>query len=133
MVGTILKSAFLTVATLFGGLLLGLVAGDLVFRLIPGSSIDNVKLGHALIAAAPALAGFLAGGAAWGVAMGRVAGVSRTRRMAVAGMVGFGPITIFLAAGPALVRTPSAVAYGLAGWHFLCSGRWVSPPGLPSC
>jgi len=108
MATTILKGAFLTVATLFGGLLLGLLAGDLAFRLIPGSSINNVKLGHALIAAAPALAGFLAGGAAWGVAMGRLAGVARTRRMAVAGMVGFGPSTIFLATGlglaePALV------------------------------
>lgn len=108
MARTILKSAFLTVATLFGGLLLGLAAGDLVFRLIPGSSINNVQLGHALIAAAPALAGFLAGGAGWGVAMGRMAGVGRARRMAVAGMLGFGPITILLAAGlglaePALV------------------------------
>lgn len=101
MKNPILKGAFLTILTLFGGLLIGLVAGDIVFRLIPGSSINNVKLGHAAIAAIPALAGFLAGGAAWGVQMGRLAGASdtRTRRMAVAGMVGFGPITIILAAG----------------------------------
>lgn len=99
MKNPILKGAFLTILTLFGGLLIGLVAGDIVFRLIPGSSINNVKLGHAAIAAIPALAGFLAGGAAWGGQMGRLAGASDTRRMAVAGMVGFGPITIILAAG----------------------------------
>jgi hypothetical protein len=52
-----LQGAFLTVLTLFGGLLTGLVAGDVVFRLIPGSSVENVKLGHAVIAAIPALAG----------------------------------------------------------------------------
>jgi hypothetical protein len=92
-----LRSAGLTVITLFGGLLIGLLAGDLVFRLIPGSSVDDVRLGHAAIAAVPALAGFLAGGAAWGVQMGRLAGAPDRRRMAVAGMLGFGPIAIFLA------------------------------------
>lgn len=95
---TAIKGAFLTVAMLFGGLLIGLIAGDLVFRLIPGSSVTDVKLGHALLAAVPALAGFVAGGAAWGVAMGRLAGSAQTRRLAVAGMAGFGPITIALAA-----------------------------------
>lgn len=112
------QGAFLTVLTLFGGLLLGLVVGDLVFRLIPGSSINNVRLGHALIAAAPALAGFLAGGAAWGVAMGRLAGVGRTRRMAVAGMLGFGPITILLAAGLGLAEPVLVAAFaGTAPIH----------------
>jgi len=96
---TAVQGAFFTILTLFGGLLIGLVAGDFVFRLIPGSSIDNVKLGHAAIAAVPALVGFFAGGAAWGVQMGRLAGVSDTRRMAAVGMLGFGPITIILAAG----------------------------------
>lgn len=101
---SIVKSAFLTVATLFGGLLLGFVAGDLVFRLLPGNTINNVKLGHVLIAAIPALAGFVAGGAAWGVLMGRLAGVFDTRRMAIAGMIGFGPITLVLAAGLGLAE-----------------------------
>jgi hypothetical protein len=96
---TAVQGALITVLTLFGGLLIGLVAGDIVFRLIPGSSVSDVKLGHAAIAAIPALAGFLAGGAAWGVQMGRLADVSDTRRMAIAGMIGFGPITIILAAG----------------------------------
>lgn len=92
------KGALLTVATLFGGLLIGLLVGDLVFRLIPGSSVENVKVGHAAIAAVPALAGFLLGSAAWGIRMGHLAGSAESRRMACAGMVGFAPITILLAA-----------------------------------
>lgn len=96
---TAVRGAFFTILTLFGGLLIGLVAGDVVFRLIPGSSIDNVKLGHAAIAAIPALGGFLAGGAVWGVQMGRLAGAAGARRMAVAGMLGFAPITLILALG----------------------------------
>lgn len=107
---TVLKSAWLTVLTLFGGLAAGLMAGSLVFELIPGSSVEEVQLGHAAIAAIPAVAGFLAGGAAWGVAMGRLAGASDTRRMGLAGLLGFGPISIALAltlglAEPALVAS----------------------------
>jgi hypothetical protein len=92
-----LAGASRTVATLFGGLLGGIVLGDLTFRLIPGSSVDDVRLGHAAIAAIPALAGFLAAGAAWGMQMSKIAGVTPSRRMALAGMLGFGPVTIFLA------------------------------------
>jgi len=92
-----LRSAVLTLLTLFGGLLLGLLAGDITFRLIPGSSIDNVKLGHAAVAAVPALVGFLAGGAFWGIQMGSLVGSFDKRRMALAGMLGFGPVSIFLA------------------------------------
>lgn len=96
---TAIQGAMLTILILFGGLFISLFTGDLVFRLIPGSSVENVKVGHAAIAAVPALAGLLAGGAAWGVYMGRLADASDARRMAVAGMVGFAPITIILAVG----------------------------------
>ena len=41
---TALRGGFLTLLTLFGGLLIGLVAGDITFRLIPGSSVENVKV-----------------------------------------------------------------------------------------
>jgi hypothetical protein len=105
-----LRGAFLTVLTLFGGLVVGLAAGDLVFHLIPGSSLEDVKLGHAAIAAVPALVGFLMGGAAWGVQMGRLAGNTETRRLSAAGMLGFGPITIVLAAGLGLAE-PAIVGY----------------------
>ena len=52
--------------TLFGGLLIGLAAGDIIFHLIPGSSVENVNLGHAAIAVIPALIGILAGSAVMG-------------------------------------------------------------------
>jgi len=78
------RGALLTLLTLFGGLLIGLIAGDITFRLIPGSSINDVKLGHAAIAAVPALIGFLAGGAAWGILMGRLAGNNDRYRMGLA-------------------------------------------------
>jgi hypothetical protein len=96
---TIARGALLTVGTLFGGLIAGLLAGSIVFHLIPGSSVENVRIGHAAIAAIPALAGFLLGGAAWGTQMGRLAGAEDTRRLAVAGLLGFGPVTILLALG----------------------------------
>lgn len=105
-----LQGAGLTVLTLFGGLLVGLLAGDITFRLIPGSSIQNVKLGHAAIAAIPALLGFLVGGAIWGVQMGRLAGSVETRRLFWAGMLGFGPASILLAAGLGMAE-PTIVEY----------------------
>ena len=105
-----LRGALLTLLTLFGGLLAGLVVGDLVFHLIPGSSIQDVKLGHVAIAALPALLGFLAGGAAWGVQMGRLAGNTETRRLSLAGMLGFAPVTILLAIGLGLLE-PAIVGY----------------------
>lgn len=93
------KGAWITVLTLFGGLLIGLLVGDVVFKLIPGSSVEDVKIGHAAIAAVPALLGFLGGGALWGKQIGRLAGATNGRRMAKAGMLGFAPITIVLAVG----------------------------------
>jgi hypothetical protein len=101
---SVLRGALLTVLSLFGGLFIGLVAGDIVFQLIPGSSVTDVKLGHAAIAAIPALGGFLAGGALWGVQMGRIPRAGHLPRMAWAGMLGFGPITIALAIGLGLAE-----------------------------
>jgi hypothetical protein len=100
----VLQGSLATAGSLLGGLLIGFALGDVVFRLIPGSSIDNVNLGHVAIAAVPALGGCLGGGAAWGLFMGHLAGASGSRRMAVAGMLGFGPITIALALGLGLAE-----------------------------
>lgn len=108
----IIRSALLTIATLFGGLLGGLVVGDIVFKMLPGSSVDDPAIGHMALAAFPALAGFLAGGAAWGVAMGRLAGAAETRRMAWAGLLGFGPITLTLAIGLSVAEGPLVADFG---------------------
>lgn len=92
-----LSGALLTVLTLFGGLFVGLIAGTIVFHILPGSSVENPRGSHMAIAATPAFLGFLAGSAAWGYA---IAGLARARnrvRTAIAGMLGFAPITITLA------------------------------------
>lgn len=107
-----LRGAFLTILTLFGGLLIGLILGDLVFRVIPGHNLENPSPAHMAIAALPALFGFLTGGAAWGYAMGRLAGSSETRRLAVAGLLGFGPITIFLAVGLSVAEPNLVTNFG---------------------
>lgn len=100
-----LRGALLTLLSLFGGLLIGLVVGDLVFHILPGHNLENPSPAHMAIAALPALGGFLAGGAAWGAAVGRLAGAPDTRRLALAGMLGFAPITITLAVGLSFVET----------------------------
>lgn len=107
-----LRGAFLTLLTLFGGLLIGLVLGDVVFRVLPGHNLENPRPAHMAIAALPALLGFLTGGAVWGYAMGRLAGSTETRRMAVAGLLGFGPITILLAVGLSVAEPPLVANFG---------------------
>lgn len=106
----ILRGAFFTVGTLFGGIVIGVLIGDLVFKLIPGSSVENVKIGHAAIASIPAFLGFLVGGAAWGRAMGRLTGSENHRRLAMAGVLGFAPITLVLAVGLG-VGEPAILAF----------------------
>ena len=90
--------------TLFGGLLLGLALGVIVFHSLPGHSLVNPSPVHTAITAFPALIGFLVGGAAWGVSLTRLKPAPDTRRMAVAGLLGFGPITITLAVSLGIVE-----------------------------
>lgn len=96
--------AVITVLTLFGGLLLGVAVGFYVFESLPGHSTITPSAIHISLAALPAFAGFLGGSAAWGVWMGRMAGNTETRRMALAGMLGFAPITLVLGIGLSAVE-----------------------------
>jgi hypothetical protein len=100
-----IRGAYLTLLTLFGGLLIGLVAGDLVFQLLPGHNLEDPDPVHMAAAATPAFLGFLGGGAAWGIAMAKLAGAEDLRRLALAGMLGFAPITITLGIVMSLVET----------------------------
>lgn len=88
--------AVITALSLVGGLLLGIVVGNLVFNLMPGHSFTNPSPVAIVVAAIPALAGMFIGGAAWGVWMGRLAQAGDGRRMALAGGLGFAPISIGL-------------------------------------
>jgi hypothetical protein len=97
------KGAYLTVITIFGGLLIGLVIGDLVFHLLPGHNLEDPDPVHIAVAAIPVLVG----GAAWGVSMGRLTCKTNIHRMALAGMLGFAPITITLVIGLSIVETIS--------------------------
>jgi hypothetical protein len=100
----IFQGAFLTVLTLSGGLLLGTAVGFWIFESLPGHSVISPSALHISLAALPAFAGFLGGSAVWGVWMGRLAGSAKARRMAVAGMLGFAPITLVLGIGLSAVE-----------------------------
>lgn len=89
--------AWRTVATLFGGLAVGLLVGNAVFAILPGSSVTDPQVVYALIAAVPTLAVLAIGSAAWGRAMARLAGQPVTPRISWAGILGFAPVTLLLA------------------------------------
>jgi hypothetical protein len=93
---TVLRGATLTVLTLFGGILVGGALGEITFHALPGHSLIKPSALHIALSAIPALSGLLIGGALWGVLIGRLGRASDRRRMAVAGMLGFAPITIAL-------------------------------------
>lgn len=104
MLKILIQSALLTAFTLFGGLLLGTAVGFWVFEALPGHSIVSPDAVHISLAALPAFVGFIGGSAAWGVGLGRMAGSAETRRMALAGMLGFAPITLVLGIGLSAVE-----------------------------
>ncbi|MBI1801394.1 MAG: hypothetical protein HY259_12950 [Chloroflexi bacterium] len=81
-------SALATAGCLIGGLMVGGLIGNLLNGALPGHLADEAKAG---IAAIPALAAVLGGGALWGDSMRRVMGAGERRRMAWAGALGYGP------------------------------------------
>lgn len=91
-----LYGALITVLALFGGLFLGVVAGNFVFEALPGHSVMSPDPVHITLAAIPAVAGLLAGAAVWGVLFGRLVATQDRRRAAIAGILGFAPITVLL-------------------------------------
>lgn len=94
---TMVYGVVVTIFSLFGGLLLGVVVGNIVFELTPGHTFQPLDPIQIVLPSIVALAGFFAGGAAWGVLMGRLAHATNRRRMAIAGAFGFAPITLALA------------------------------------
>jgi MFS family permease len=86
----------LTALTLFGGMLLGSVLGQITFNALPGHSSIKPSAVHITLSVIPALTGLFIGSALWGVLIGRLGQATDRRRMAIAGMLGFAPSTIGL-------------------------------------
>lgn len=93
---SMVTGAIFTALPLLGGLLLGIVVGNIVFNLMPGHSISNPSPITITVSAIPALMGLFFGSALWGVLMGRLARAGDVWRMALAGGLGFAPIAIGL-------------------------------------
>jgi hypothetical protein len=105
--------ALLTVACLFGGLLVGVAVGFLVFELLPGGDdFAHPPPLNVTLAALPALAGFTVGSATWGVRMGRLAGGADRRRLAIAGALSFGPMTVALGIGLSALEPIAVAGFG---------------------
>src|SRR3990172_1251498 len=100
-----------TVVSLFGGTLLGVLLGEFVFEMLAGHRIEDPSPVTIALAAIPAIGGLMAGGAAWGLLMHRLSRSGESRRMAVAGLLGFAPTTFVLAF--VLLSLESAVATAL--------------------
>lgn len=109
-----LTGAVYTALSLVGGLLLGIVVGNVVFELLPGHKFPNPDPMAMLVAAIPALLGMLLGSATWGVLMGRLAQADpgQWRHLALAGGLGFAPITIGLALALQIVEPIALREYG---------------------
>lgn len=91
------RGAAYTALSLVAGMLLGVLVGSVVFETLPG---HMGELTRSLLAALPALAGLVAGGALWGHLMGTLTGgASPARRVAWAGALSFGPAVIVLGLG----------------------------------
>jgi hypothetical protein len=93
MKSTALKGAFVTAGSLFGGIVIGVVAGSIVHG-IPTHLSEGTRVA---LASVPSTAGFILGGALWGSALAHYTpGVSK-RRMVLAGGLGFGLTVIAVA------------------------------------
>ena len=73
-----------------------MLLGTITFNALPGHSNANPTALHVMLALIPTLAGILVGSALWGVQMGRLVQAAEGRRMAVAGALGFVPVTVGL-------------------------------------
>jgi MFS family permease len=93
MGSTVVKGAFVTAGSLFGGIFIGIVAGSIVHG-IPTHLSEGTRIA---LASVPSTAGFVLGGAIWGNMLARyLPGVSKPR-MILAGGLGFGLTVITVA------------------------------------
>lgn len=115
----VLLSTLAMLICLLGGMGLGLGIGVLIHAVLPGHMFDTRRI---VAAALAALSGLLLGGAAWGVAIGRIMGSD----------AGAGASTIALSLGHGY--GPRARRFGLyvglvSGLTFLVVNRWMQAAG----
>jgi hypothetical protein len=87
----------------------------MLFHLLPGGEdFAHPPPLNVALAAVPAVAGFAGGAAAWGIRMGRLAGGTDRRRLALAGVLGFAPITLALAISLSALEPIAVASFGAA-------------------
>src|SRR5512147_1823749 len=90
----VIRSALLTPLCLIGTFFVGALFGSLVFSGLPGHLEAEAKTA---LAALPALACVVAGGAWWGRTLARTLHLGDVKRMTWAGALGYGPTLILVA------------------------------------
>jgi hypothetical protein len=90
----------------------GVLVGNLIFELTPGHAIQPLDPAQIILPAVVALVGFFAGGAVWGLAMGRLAQAMNRRRMMLAGALGFAPIALATGLGLQVIEPIALERFG---------------------
>lgn len=108
---TKLRAAIATALLPSGGLIAGVALGDLVFAGLTAHTAAPLRV---TLAATPALAGITLGSGLWGMYIERLSGLGRSRRMALAGILGFVPMTFGLAVALQLIEPLAVKAAGPA-------------------
>jgi hypothetical protein len=87
----VVRSALITPLYLIGSFFIGALLGSLTFSGLPGHIEDATKIA---MAAVPALACVVVGGALWGRAIARLTHAANVSRLTWAGALGYGPTLI---------------------------------------
>lgn len=112
-----IRYAFATLITLVGGIFAGFVTGFALFESLPGHLVEPARIGFS---AAPALAGILGGGGAWGWMLARLTRSQHKWALMRTGMLGFSlPLVLAMLA---LIGIESGLEW------LLSSMRFETPP-----
>jgi hypothetical protein len=120
-----LRGAGLTALTLFGGMLLGVAGGFILFETLPGHMSDPGKIAAAAL---PALLGVFLGGALWGRAFSASLGYDNSRRQMIAGALGFGLSVILAQIVLTILEVQLVERGGGPGWPIHVTFLVIFPP-----
>ena len=119
-----IRGAVITAVTLFGGILAGFIFVEIVSSFAPNTDFDELPISIVLAVMAMHISGQVVGGAIWGIAMGRLAGMRDRRRFARAGLLGFVPVTAVMMLGLGVLEQ---IILGMANVpiHLVFTGLFV--------